>query len=668
MKKNIALLNVAVMCVVLALAMGLAQAKITYVDDVGGWYKDDPIFSAPTNVLYYEGLLYVSDVDQASVYKINITDENVIKTIKTETDDDPQLGEPRGLFGLDGWVYIADMEGSRIFIYKKSPALYVYESLLRSPVDFYIDGDTLYVLSNGQSRIYVYENGHFNTSIGIEGAYDGMFQNPEGMDVHDDKIYVADTKNDRIEVIYKNGSISSYLGIGKGGVSLANPSDVFYYDGYVIVADTENGRIVVFDENGNPIEAYNCSDCLYPEDTNKEDEIPDEGNWTFEGPKGVFVSDGYIYVADEGSQRVVVLKFEPQTGSTEEMQDYIDGIKGKYENIFLPHLEAADGLNITYDTSYLNVYTNAQHFEEQEEYLTARNWYEQLDIKMGLILPDVKDEINKKLGFMRYDLQIDINRLPSSVDTESLNSRLNRCGIELNDKNYLEAYDCFTDLRKDVDELKYGGAGGEEGNVTEEEQPPVGNETTANETTTSLTRKMDEIEDRISIISQYSTECKYNLSIAGYSQKLSTARAYYEAGDEDNANEIVDKLDEDTSAMYDVLTTRCSIISYVLTTQTNLSTYLEAHYSEDPKYYEEAKKELNRVMDILYSDPASARSQIDTLSGSVYTGGKIGEVAPGAWSIGQYGLVGVIVIVVALAALVYYVLKRRKWRRKRHRL
>jgi len=590
-----------IVLLLLLIKVSPVNPSLSFIKNIGGDIKDeDDFFDDPVAVLYYQGYLYVSDADDSIVYKIDITENDIKKRLKTDKEDETQLIKPSGLFGLNGTVYIADEGSGVIFTYSRSPDLKVYETLLKSPVDLYIDNNTLFVLSFGKSRIYVYVDGKFNRTIGREGPYDLMFDNPCGFDIDpvNNLIYVADTDNDRVEVINMNGSMERYLGIGKGDIKLRSPSDVFYYDGYLFVTDTDNNRIVVFDTKGNPVEVYNCSDCLFPEDYEPEDET----NWTFDEPKGIFVYNDTVYVADSGNQRVVLLRFSADYGASDEELEYIDEVKYEYSEIFLPYIDLADRLNITYSTDYKTIYNSAVQLEDQGSTHEAYLQYVQLDIKMDDTLGKIKMDVNKTLHAKYDNITDTVAELSSYYDTSHIEEDLLSCDIELTDGNYIKADECLNEVEKEINDVL--------NQIKTEELPDE-------EDVEELARLLDLIEERITNITSISESCGFEFEyIEMYEEKLTTAQAYYAAEDYQNARSLAIELNNETASSLSYVSRKCDDINHTLEVVRDINELLEQN-KEIFSNYDEVRSELDRIEDIMYDDPAGARQAVDELMASV---------------------------------------------------
>jgi len=185
----------ATLSLLIILLINVTYPSIYFVKDIGGYLRENSLFNNPVETAFVNGYLFVSDSSDSVVYKIDISGEDakIKKELKTKDDEDYLLSRPWGLFGLNNTVYIAGRDNGNVFYYKNSPDLKLYNNLLNSPVDIYIDNNTFYALSYEKSRIYVYVDGRFNRTIGCEGQYDLMFSHPLGLYIHNDKIYVADT-------------------------------------------------------------------------------------------------------------------------------------------------------------------------------------------------------------------------------------------------------------------------------------------------------------------------------------------------------------------------------------------------------------------------------------------------------------------------------------------
>jgi len=128
---------------------------------------------------------------------------------------------------------------------------------------------------------------------------------------------------------------------------------------------------------------------------------------------------------------------------------------------------------------------------------------------------------------------------------------------------------------------------------------------------------------RVKNLSLLLINCKYHINIQEYNERLSTAKAYFDAEDYSNAKKLTEELDNEMRDVYPFVRTMCEDIDYVLSTINEINSILEQIKDKDPEYYDETKSEINRIQDILYDDPVSAKQSIDIIKKDVLT--RVGE-------------------------------------------
>ncbi len=89
------------------------------------------------------------------------------------------------------------------------------------------------------------------------------------------------------------------------GIQLSSVDDVYVYDGVIYVVDSVEGRVNMFDESFKFIDSIKIirnaeGKIEVSEDTNKQ--------MILSKPEGVFVTDEYIYIADTGNSRIIILE------------------------------------------------------------------------------------------------------------------------------------------------------------------------------------------------------------------------------------------------------------------------------------------------------------------------------------------------------------------------
>jgi sugar lactone lactonase YvrE len=128
-----------------------------------------------------------------------------------------------------------------------------------------------------------------NAFDGGHGDAPGRFNQPVGIAVDAaGSIYVADRSNHRVQQFARDGSFVRTWGReGTHPGEFREPHDVAVDAEFVYVADLWNQRIQVFDHDGNP--AFTIT-----------------GAPSFSSPRGLFVKDRLIYVAEAGGGQVSV--------------------------------------------------------------------------------------------------------------------------------------------------------------------------------------------------------------------------------------------------------------------------------------------------------------------------------------------------------------------------
>ncbi len=88
-------------------------------------------------------------------------------------------------------------------------------------------------------------------------------------------------------------------------ITLSSVDDVYVYDGIIYIVDSTEGRVNVFDSNYNFLDSIKIirdseGKIVVSEETNKQ--------MILSKPEGVYVTDDYVYIADTGNSRVLVLE------------------------------------------------------------------------------------------------------------------------------------------------------------------------------------------------------------------------------------------------------------------------------------------------------------------------------------------------------------------------
>jgi len=127
------------------------------------------------------------------------------------------------------------------------------KGLFITPAGLALDDNYLYVADSGNHRVQVLdkENGKFIYQWGIKGSKnEGEFSYPEGLHLDlDNFLYVSDWY--RIQVFTKQGHFIQYIGKGIDEWGSASgefdfPKGIYVINHKVYIADEENHRIQVF--------------------------------------------------------------------------------------------------------------------------------------------------------------------------------------------------------------------------------------------------------------------------------------------------------------------------------------------------------------------------------------------------------------------------------------
>jgi len=169
-----------------------------------------------------------------------------------------------------------------------------------TPYGITISGNEIYVSDSGNHRVQVfnYENGVYNRTIGgVYGSQPGALSNPSNSVIMDDEIFILECGNHRISVWNRlNCSYKRCFGkkgSGDDSFSFHWPASLYLKNGLLFVSDFGNNVIKVFNpSSGVLIKKIGGGDVL-------------------DHPKGIVVSENYVYVCDNKNR---VLVFNLQSG------------------------------------------------------------------------------------------------------------------------------------------------------------------------------------------------------------------------------------------------------------------------------------------------------------------------------------------------------------------
>jgi outer membrane protein assembly factor BamB len=222
-----------------------------------------------------------------------------------------QFSQPGWAFGsvdvdVSGAIYVSDTHNHRIQKFDSDGAylldwgsIGVGDGQLNLPGGILVANEQVYVADYGNNRIQVFTtDGAFVAAWGSFGNGEGEFRGPAGLAVDSNgNIYVSEWLGARIQVFTAEGA---YIGqIGKPGDFGAIPSVAIDEADTLIVADYENSRVLVYNADGERLAVY---DRL------------DSGEQVL-GPSGIAIlSDGSVYLAEEGRDRLLKVRIPEVTG------------------------------------------------------------------------------------------------------------------------------------------------------------------------------------------------------------------------------------------------------------------------------------------------------------------------------------------------------------------
>ncbi len=215
-----------------------------------------------------------------------------------------QLRRPTGIDAANGYVFVSDIQNSRIQRFRangKGPVVTwggpgSGDMRFNSPVGLSVDTTGhVYVADTGNNRIKKFTaNGAFLSKWGNAGSAAGQVQFPCGIAADNaGNVYVADTYNSRIEKFSANGRFLAKWGKhGSANGQFELPYGIATdRSGNVYVADTYNDRIQKFSPRGVFLGKWGKSGS---------------GKGQLSAPQGIAVDgQGAVYVADTGNQRIV---------------------------------------------------------------------------------------------------------------------------------------------------------------------------------------------------------------------------------------------------------------------------------------------------------------------------------------------------------------------------
>jgi hypothetical protein len=175
---------------------------------------------------------------------------------------------------------------------------------MRAPEGLWMTGDTVYVADSGNHcvRRFILDgdietvagDGSTGADAGDGGAATGAtIQNPFGIRGYGGDLYICSTRGS-IRRFTDGGNITTIVGSG-----LNRPRGICIHDGYIYIADTDNHAIRRVPIGGGTLETIaGVGLSGYTGDGGAATEA------RLDSPYGVFVEDGYLYIADTNNHAI----------------------------------------------------------------------------------------------------------------------------------------------------------------------------------------------------------------------------------------------------------------------------------------------------------------------------------------------------------------------------
>lgn len=253
------------------------------------------------------GNAFVADTNNNRIKKFDSAG-NLVATYGASGTGTPAVGGTPQLNGIrdvaldaSGNLYVADMTNNRVQKLSNSGTFISVITGLNRPRCVEIDGSgNLFVTNTEANQVRKYDSaGALVGSWGSAGTTDGQFNWPVGLATDSSgNVYVTDYNNHRVQKFDSNGGFLAKWGssgAGNGQFSYPTGIDVDS-SGHVYVADRDNERVQKFSSTGTYLWKWGSpgtGDGQFAQNSN--------------GIRGITaVSDGSVYVADFGNNRVQV--------------------------------------------------------------------------------------------------------------------------------------------------------------------------------------------------------------------------------------------------------------------------------------------------------------------------------------------------------------------------
>jgi len=273
-----------------------------------GGLATDAQFNEPQAMVVQGDSVYVADHRNTAIRKFHIGGN--IETVLAS----PLIGRPRDIWFWNGKMYVAanvhciveydfaalaEVVGGMAFLPgDEGDGSLATAARMTDPHGVWVMGDTVYVADTVNDRIRkfviggnietVAGNGSSGGDVGDGGAATAAsVRDPFCIRRYQGEFYVCTSRN-RIRKFTEGGTITSIVSTG-----LNQPQGIFVHDGYVYIADSNNHAIKRVPVGGGTLETIAGGIGQgYEGDGGPATEAQ------LNSPYGVYVHDGYVYIAD----------------------------------------------------------------------------------------------------------------------------------------------------------------------------------------------------------------------------------------------------------------------------------------------------------------------------------------------------------------------------------
>ena len=278
---------------------------------------------------------------------------DIVAGPKDETQTTDVLQSPRAIAAdSEKRVFVVDAGSHAIHVFDFARAKYSLlqaDDRMQSPVGIAADQQgTLYVTDKNSRSVLVFDpRGKFSRELMKTHGSESYFEEPRGIAIHrhSGRLYVCDGPRGMVIILDQRGRVLGHIGKrggGKGQGEFRNPVQVAVANDEVVVLDAGNSRFQVFDLQGHfrretpavdadarsGLAADQAGNVYITDPSVSQIEVfgPDghplyrfgqtgQEAGQFNGPEGLWIEAGCLFVADTGNRRVQEFRINGQTGS-----------------------------------------------------------------------------------------------------------------------------------------------------------------------------------------------------------------------------------------------------------------------------------------------------------------------------------------------------------------